>query len=88
VTVGAEADIAAWVGGACSLAASVGVVYLALASFLVMRFRPEERRVPSRCPPASILVPLCGEDSELRERAPGPLPAVLRRGAPARLRRV
>ena len=68
VTVGAEADIAAWVGGACSLAASVGVVYLALASFLVMRFRPEARRVPSRCPPASILVPLCGEDSELRER--------------------
>ena len=68
MNAGAGADIAAWVGGACSLAAAVGVVYLALASFLILRFRPEPRRVPARCPPASVLVPLCGEDPGLRER--------------------
>ncbi len=68
MTLGAEADIASWVGGACSLAAAAGVVYLALASFLIIRFRPQLRRAPARFPPASILVPLCGEDPELRGR--------------------
>jgi ceramide glucosyltransferase len=65
---GTEADLAAWAGGACSLAAALGVIYLALASFLIMRFRTGRRAAPARCPPASILVPLCGEESELRER--------------------
>src|SRR5208337_4926238 len=68
MSMGAEAEITAWVGGACSLAAALGVTYLALASFLVTRFRAEPPRVPARCPPASILVPLCGEDPELRDR--------------------
>jgi ceramide glucosyltransferase len=68
VTAGAEADLAAWIGGACSLAAALGVVYLVLASFLIMGFHLGRRGAPSRFPPASILVPLCGEDSELRER--------------------
>jgi ceramide glucosyltransferase len=68
MTAGAEADLAAWIGGACSLAAALGVVYLALASFLIIGFQPGRRGPPSRFPPASILVPLCGEDSELRER--------------------
>jgi ceramide glucosyltransferase len=68
MTGGPETDLAAWVGGACSLAAAVGVAYLALASFLIMRFQAGRRRAPARCPSASILVPLCGEESELRER--------------------
>ena len=68
MTGGAETDLAAWVGGACSLAAAVGVAYLTLASFLIMRFQAGRRRAPARCPPASILVPLCGEESELHER--------------------
>jgi ceramide glucosyltransferase len=68
MTVGAEADLAAWIGGACSLAAALGVLYLALASFLITRFRMGRRGPTARCPAASILVPLCGEDSELRER--------------------
>ena len=68
MTVGGETDLAAWVGGACSLAAAVGVAYLALASFLTIRFQRGRRRASARCPPASILVPLCGEESELRER--------------------
>ena len=68
MTVSPEADVTAWVGGACSVAAAVGVVYLALASILIMRFRPAPRLTAARRPPASILVPLCGEDAELRER--------------------
>lgn len=68
MTGGPETDLAAWVGGACSLAAAVGVAYLALASFLIMRFQAGRRCAPARCPSASILVPLCGEESELRER--------------------
>ena len=68
MSMGAEAEITAWIGGACSFAAALGVAYLALASFLIMRFRSEPPRVPARCPPASILVPLCGEDPELRHR--------------------
>src|SRR5208337_715215 len=68
MTGGAETDLAAWVGGACSFAAAVGVAYLALASFLTIRFQRGRRRASARCPPASVLVPLCGEESELRER--------------------
>lgn len=68
MTAGAEADIAAWVRGACALAAAVGVAYLALASFLILRFQPIRHGHPARLPSASILVPLCGEESELRER--------------------
>lgn len=68
MTVGGEAEIAAWIGGVCSLAAGLGLAYLAVASFLIMRFRPEPWGAPVRIPPASILVPLCGEDPELRER--------------------
>ncbi len=68
MSVGADGDIAAWVWGACSLATALGVVYLALASFLIIRFEPGRRGAPARCPSASILVPLCGEDSELRDR--------------------
>jgi len=68
VTVGSQADIAALVGQACSFAAGIGVVYLVLASYLVMRFRQEAPRMPARFTPASILVPLCGEDAHLRER--------------------
>ena len=65
---GTEADIAAWLGGACSLAAAAGILYLALASFLIIRFRSEPRAAPASFPSASILVPLCGEDPELRDR--------------------
>lgn len=68
MTPGAEADLAAWIGSACSLAAVVGVVYLALASFLIIGFQLGRRGATARCPPASILVPLCGEDAELRDR--------------------
>ena len=36
---------------------------------LILRFRPSRSgALRSDCPPASILVPLCGEDPELRER--------------------
>ncbi len=68
MTSGAAAELAAWVGDACSLAAALGVVYLAVASFLILRFRSGRPAAPARCPPASILVPLCGEDAELGER--------------------
>jgi ceramide glucosyltransferase len=75
--------VAHLIGGAFALAAWLGVLYLALASVLVTRFGRGARRVPSRPPPASILVPLCGEDAGLSER----LSALCRQeyGAPVQL---
>jgi ceramide glucosyltransferase len=70
-------DFAFWAGCFCSLAAALGVVYLALASILILRFRAGPGQIgPSQSNPnqtavgraLSVLVPLCGEDSHLYER--------------------
>jgi ceramide glucosyltransferase len=57
-----------WAGVLCSLVGALGVVYLALATILILGFRlePRARTVAGRA--ASILVPLCGEDGRLRQR--------------------
>jgi ceramide glucosyltransferase len=68
MSAGVDPGVAHFVGGAFALAAWLGVLYLALASVLVIRFGRRARRLPGRPPPASILVPLCGEDAGLRER--------------------
>ncbi len=67
MTAAAHPDLALWVGGLCSFAAALGVVYLSLASILIMRFRTLPRVKANNSEPASILVPLCGEDGRLHE---------------------
>lgn len=58
-----------WAAEFCSIVAGLGVIYLALATVLMLRFRSGPRTRATRAArPASILVPLCGEDGGLNQR--------------------
>ncbi|HEX5500055.1 MAG TPA: bacteriohopanetetrol glucosamine biosynthesis glycosyltransferase HpnI, partial [Thermomicrobiales bacterium] len=58
-----------WLGELCAAAAIFGIIHLAVASILILRFRSKRRRPIAHHPsPVSILVPLCGEDTGLYER--------------------
>lgn len=63
------ANIEEWAAALCALAALLGVAYLFLASFLLLRFQRRRRESDAAHPqPVSILVPLCGEDEQLYAR--------------------
>ena len=69
MTAALGADIQEWVAALCAFAALLGVIYLCLASFLVLRFQRRGREPGAPHPqPVSILVPLCGEDEHLYAR--------------------
>jgi ceramide glucosyltransferase len=57
-----------WVADFCVLAAALGIVYVAVASVLILRFTAKRRAAPSHHRPVTILVPLCGDGAGLYAR--------------------
>jgi ceramide glucosyltransferase len=68
MTLGVPNDLLHWTGDLAAFGALLGIVHLALAAILILRFPSRQRSGPARQPPVTILVPLCGEDSGLYDR--------------------
>ena len=63
-------ELARWSADFCVAGASLGLVYMAIASVLTLRFGRDRAQVdPAKpLPPVTILMPLCGDEAGLYAR--------------------